>query len=293
MLKVFKSNKSNVSFLKRNYDLVAVIQLINKHFWKSKIGPISSLSLPLFYMVVYKILPSSSENYFINGLISYFSFCILPLCLITLPQMIVELKTSIILRKISVSRISSFKFCFVLLLYYFLALSISCLIIVLMFAIFLNVDAPKVFSNIKWGQVVYSLLNTYIVSLSLGLLYGVLIKKSVYVQIAGFISMIISAFLSGQFLPMSVISSTDVLRYLSLFSPETYCLGLLNSSILKSADVNFTGIFDINNFLIMISKSKKIIVYEKWQILMNLTMPYLLTSLFLFISLKKFNWTSR
>ena len=35
---------------------IAVLSLINKHFWKSKVGPISALAIPLFLMIVYKII---------------------------------------------------------------------------------------------------------------------------------------------------------------------------------------------------------------------------------------------
>ncbi len=31
---------------------IAVVSLINKHFWKSKIGPISSIVLPIMFMLV-------------------------------------------------------------------------------------------------------------------------------------------------------------------------------------------------------------------------------------------------
>ena len=41
---------------------IAVLSLINKHFCKSKVGPITALAIPLFLMIVYKIIGKVKKN---------------------------------------------------------------------------------------------------------------------------------------------------------------------------------------------------------------------------------------
>lgn len=317
-----KSLNSKIS----NNDYKAVLWLINKHFWKSKIGPICTCALPLFFMIIYKILSDDTNSMFMSGLASYFSFSILPLCLIAMPQMIVELKTSIILRKISVSSVSALKFCFILATYYICCLIISNLMIVVLFAIFVSNNAKEIFSLINWGEITYALLNIYIVALSFGLLLGIIIKKNNYVQVVGFVVMMISVVFSGQFIPITVLARTDAIRYISLFSPITYPLSLLNNitiptqkeiiltlphipelnqQIEQIKNYTYNGLFDIHNEFIVfdfllnnekvhqIIKIKESIIYYQWQNIMNLVMPWVITIVCAVIGLKKFNWTSR
>lgn len=301
------------------YQEKAVIKLINKHFWKSKVGPISSLALPLFLMIIYAIVSSDNKSMLASGLSSFFSFSILPVALITLPQMMVELKSSIILRKISVSKITASKFSALLLIYYLIAIIISNIIIITLYAIFLNVDAPKYFSEINWGEFFYTLIVIYIISLSTGLLLGVLIKKISLVLLVGFIVMMISVIFSGQFIPLQVLARSDAIGYISLFSPISYALNYMNNVVVSSnVDMikywelagytpigvfppTYNGIFDFKNSFVVyqadIVNDKKVImwleIYKPWQNILDLVMPYVLSAIFIFISIKKFNWTSR
>ncbi len=313
-----------IGFFKRQ-DQLAILQLINTHFWKSKIGPISSIILPLFFMIIYRIISEKNILIFSGALPTYFSFSILPLCLIALPQLMVELKTSIILRKISVSRITSLRFSSILLLYYFVILIGSTTLIILLFAIFLNKDAEKIFSSLNWGELTYSLLSIYVISLASGLLLGVLIKKNSMVQIIGFVVMMFSVVFAGQFIPITVIAKTASLRYISLFSPISYALAQLNNiclpdykdliinypnvspeledkiSIIKN--YNYNGLFDLSsdflNFDYSMNKQHEIIkieiinIYYIWQNALNLIMPWVFSIMFFIIGIKKFNWSSR
>ncbi len=307
------------------YQEKAVIKLINKHFWKSKVGPISSLVLPLFLMIVYAIISTDNKSMLASGLSSFFSFSILPVALITLPQMMVELKSSIILRKISVSKITASKFSTILLIYYLIAIIISNIIILTLYATFLNVDAPKYFSEINWGEFFYTLIVIYIISLSAGLLLGVLIKKISLVLLIGFIVMMVSVIFSGQFMPLIVLAKSEPIRYISLFSPISYALNFMNNVVvstnseyikiwellgyvpIKEIPPAYEGIFDFKHSFNVYdiadipvvntgNYEKKIYwieVYRPWQNILNFVMPYLFSMLFIFISIKKFNWTSR
>ncbi|WP_033378958.1 ABC transporter permease [Mesomycoplasma moatsii] len=318
---------------------IAVLELVNRHFWKSKIGPLSALIIPLFLMVIYKILSKNESSLFISGLPSYFSFSILPLCFISLPQMIVEFKTSIILRKIANSRITSVKFILIVILYNFTMILSVTFLIILLYAIFLNVNAKAGFEYINWYELIYSLLNVYICCLSIGLLLGVLINKNNLVQIIGFSLIMISVILSGQFIPISVLFRTKAVSYISLLSPVSYCLNQMNivllpnnsktilelnetigllpntnleEKILEIQSYKYHGIFDFNHtFKIFdwsttqilqdennsvktfISKIVITPIFDPWQNILNVIMPYLISILAIIISIKQFKWTSR
>lgn len=310
---------------------LSVFKLINKHFWKSKIGPIAGFLLPFFFMVIYKIIGHArTDGIFENGLASYLSFGILPLCLISLPQIIVDLKTSIILRKIAVSPVTPLKFCLILLGYYFLAITISTSFVILIFATFLNKQAPETFNKISWGQMVYALLNIFITSLAVGLFMGITIKKTNLVQILGAIGLLISCAFAGQLIPLSVLATSDAMRYIQLFSPLTYGLSMMNNvlitpnidqltmippaSNISPEEVNrviqmcsYTSIFDLKhpfiwpkirigvdqNGLPMIFEITPLTFYTVWQKALNLVMPYVVTGTFVGVSVWKFNWTSR
>lgn len=215
-------------YLKNNREEIATLELINKHFWKSRTGPLSALTLPFFLMLIYRILGQDDITLFTSGLAAYFSFSILPLCFISLPQMIVEFKTSIISRKISISKITKSKFSLIILSYNFIAIFVATLIITLLYATFLGSEAPKVFENIKWPELIYSLFNIYISCLSFGLLLGVLINKIILIQILAFLLIIISITFSGQFIPVNVLARSLAIKIFTLFSPTSYSLNMMN-----------------------------------------------------------------
>ena len=142
--------------------------------------------------------------------------------------MIVEFKTSIISRKISISKITKSKFSLIILSYNFIAILAATLIITLLYATFLGSEAPKVFENIKWPELIYSLFNIYISCLSFGLLLGVLINKIILIQIIAFLLIIISITFSGQFIPVNVLARSLAIKIFTLFSPTSYSLNMMN-----------------------------------------------------------------
>lgn len=251
---------------KRNslYQEKATLSLINKQFWKSKIGPICALSLPFFLMTIYRIIGKENITYFETGIAAYFSFSILPLCFISLPQMIVEFKTSIVMRKISQSNISPLKLCILILAYNLVAIILSTLIIILLYAIFLNVNAPAVFGRWNWAQLVYALFNVWISCLTFGLLIGVLVNRINLVQAIAFGIIIVSISLSGQFIPIHVLARSEALRYITLASPSSYGLNLLNVVLTNNNSAEIKGLYELSKHYPLIEfDAKSLDVYRK------------------------------
>lgn len=281
---------------------IAIVSLINKFFWKSKIGPITTFALPLIFMTIYNLISKDEKLVFVNALPAFICLSILPITLITLPQMLVEIKQSIVLRRISTSSVKPIKYNLLVSSWFFIACICSTIIVFIIFLCFLNVDTSKFLSYINWGEVIYSLLMFYIVSISVGILIASLSKKSSVAQMIGIGIMFITLILGGQFIPISVIGKIEAIKYLSLFSPINYASSLLNNCLInpefsESYDLGSGSIFSITDFSMEAQGapgvSNRIIIISKWQKILNLIMPELIFIGFNFIAYKKFEWSTR
>ena len=308
--------KYKFKMTKFNQEL-SVIDLVNRHFCKSLIGIVMSLSLPLMFMIIYLIVAIYKNKYilFANNLSLYLSFAILPVSLISLPLLIVEFKSSIILRKIAVSKITSLSFTSIVILYYSVVNITVFIITILLYAIFLNVNAPTYFSFYNWGELIYAIINLIFLSSSVGLFIGVVLKKAALAQAIGLMLIFLSQILSGQLIPMSVISQVPPIKYISLLCPLTYPLDLLNNvllplpkSVIESLPITLPGewtnylagnsIFNLHtfyffNFSSTSGKLSIIPVCEGWHKILNLIMPIIMGASFMFYNIIKFNWSSR
>lgn len=281
---------------------IAIVSLINKFFWKSKIGPVTTFALPLFFMIIYNLISKDGKQTFVNALPAFISLSILPINLITLPQMLVEIKQSIVLRRISTSSVKPAKYNLLVSAWFFIACVLSTIIVFIIFLCFLNVDTHKFLFYINWGEVIYSLLMLYITSISVGILIASLSKKSSVAQMIGVGIMFITLILGGQFIPISVIGKVEAIKYISLLSPINYASSLLNTCLINPEFSNnynpgSGSIFSITDFLMeaqgVPDESNRITVVSSWQKVLNLIMPELIFIGFNFIAYKKFEWSTR
>ncbi len=250
---------------------IAVISLINKHFWKSKIGPIAAVILPIILMVNFKLTgldvasPQYAALYFASFLRSYLTLGVLPLTLITLPQVLCEFKRSIILRKISISSINKYKFCFMLMGYYLLALSCSSLIVIVLYAAFLGTYAPQCFSEINWWQVIYALINLYGVALITGLFIGVVFNSAALAQLIGFMLFMYTMIITVQFADLQFLGQSHSAKIFSLFSPLSYPIGLLsNATVPKMKEIDITNSIEVSLMNLGIANDKASEIIKKW-----------------------------
>ncbi len=66
-------------------------------------------------------------------------------------------------------------------------------------------------------------------SLFSGLILGVLLKRAGLVQIIGICILLLSMMLAGQLMPLSVLGQSQVAKIVSLFSPLSYPMSLVNN----------------------------------------------------------------
>ncbi|MEG2922458.1 MAG: ABC transporter permease [Malacoplasma sp.] len=220
---------------------IAIFNLINKFFWKSKLALISMFGLPLLFIVIYYAVASSRGSSFkvTDGFNLYIGFSVMPIALVSLPQLLVELKNSIILRRIAISNISPFRYNFLMSVYFFAMCVISTIFIFIAVSAFENVNMKTFLDSFDIPSYIYALINFYVVSISFGIILSSISKSSSWVQLVGLAIILFSLMLSGQFIPIHVISNIMPIKIISLFSPLDYALGLMNNVIMAGQIKSF------------------------------------------------------
>ena len=278
---------------------LSIISLINKFFWKSKIGPLTMFLLPIGFMLIYYLIENNGNNdgpsFFVSAFPAFITLTVLPITMISLPQMLVEIKQSIVLRRISTSSITAIKYNLIVASWFFLMCCFSTFIITIIFLCFLNTDAPKELAHVNWGEFIFAIIMLFISAISTGILLASVSKKSSTVQLVGLSILLLTITLAGYFVPISVIGGIDAIKYMSLFSPINYSTSLLNNALILPIDSISQSIFDFRDFSILSANPTDgpIIIIAAWQKILNLIMPTIIFATFNFIAYKKFSWSSR
>ncbi|MGL5617993.1 MAG: ABC transporter permease [Metamycoplasmataceae bacterium] len=277
---------------------MSIIILIHKFFWKSKVGPLTMFLLPTGFMLIYYVIGSSNDsmNVFVQAFPSFIALSVLPVTLISLPQMLVEIKHSIILRKISTSTITPVKYNLIVSAWFFIMCCFSTIFIVILFLCFLNVKIGDELGHINWGEFLIALLMLYITSIATGIILASVSKKSSSVQLIGLSFMMLTITLAGYFIPISVIGGIDAIKFVSLLSPINYSTSLLNNVLIEPVDGVSRSIFEFKDFYINdVTKpgGDPLLIIAGWQKPLNLFMPLVIFVGFNFVAYKKFSWSSR
>ena len=278
---------------------LSIISLINKFFWKSKIGPLTMFLLPIGFMLIYYLIENNSNNdgpsFFVSAFPAFIALTVLPITMISLPQMLVEIKQSIVLRRISTSSITAIKYNLIVASWFFLMCCFSTLIIIIIFLCFLNTNAPKELAHVNWGEFIFSIIMLFISAISTGILLASVSKKSATVQLVGLSILLLTITLAGYFVPISVIGGIDAIKYMSLFSPINYSTSLLNNTLILPIDGISQSIFVFKDFSILSANPTDgpIVIIAAWQKVLNLIMPIIISISFNFIAYRKFSWSSR
>lgn len=282
------------------FKIMATLSLINKYFWKTKIGPIFSTVSPFLFMIIHYALTSSVGDsndltYFVNGLPTYLSMSIIPLAIITLPSMNIEFKNSILLRKIKTSGIQKIQYNIICIFYFFM-LSMAFSLLTLIFFLMFSAKNIEYVKHIDVGTLIYGILILSLTSISLGMFASVFMKAPLSSQLIGFAIFILTLTFSGQFIPVEVISKVEAIKYMSLFSPLNYGANILNIACLKAADGFTNSIFDFNkgfSFYGFGGTDNIINLYDVWQKAVFAFVPIALIVIFEILSIKFFKWTGR
>ncbi len=314
-------NKQNYFFNKiinkkfRVRSIFAIYGLINNFFWKNKLGPIIVFIFPFLVVILCYIIDSSNDDtyhYFANNQTLIIPISATPISLFVMPLLLVEIKKSILLKKIAQARIKPIEYILVTGSYFAILSFVSVIIAETFWLIFMNVHLIKYFNINDASSVFYSILCLVITTNAFGLIIGCTLKTTNPIPILGIVIIFLSFILSGIIVPPSYLANTAAIKYINLFSPLNYPLMLINQTYTQLTPSNncvfditnsfelFTRKFAFNNpsnfwqFLIDYLKPVKSIVwYLPWQRITALIGPWIVVFFFNLISTKYFSWSSR
>lgn len=320
MIKIDESkigkNRKNILFGSQIRSINSIFSLINKYFWKNKLGPIIVFVFPLIMTIFLYLLSINHEDqyyYFAQDNIFLISISCIPICIFTMPLLIVEIKKSILLKKIAQAHISASLYISIISIYFLFLSSFSLMLTEVYWLCFMNTHIVKFFNIKEGGDVFYSFFCLIIVSISLGVLIGSLLKNTTAIPMLGIAILLITLVISGILSPTDV-ANVWVLRYINLFSPLNYPLILVNETffVLTPSDKNIFSfvqpfyIYDgiknfpepknfwqfLNNYFGE-KEIVKILWFTKWQRLLAIFFPFLIFIGFNLISIRFFSWSSR
>lgn len=280
----------------------AVLWLINKYFWKSYVGPISIIALPLLFMSLYAAI---SKNSFINGMPLFLVVSILPISLIVIPQLLVDLKKSLLLNRIGSSNIKKWHFFLIVMAFTFIILISSIILIFINYTwigLAAGINLNKLYQNnsLSWFSLFYSIIILYLISGIIGITTGLLIKSSLASSAIGFSTILISLFMSGMFAPIQFIRSVEAIKYISYFNPLSGpLLNITESWGTIGIDLTLSNgnIWDFSGEWIYTNIKKPdehpIVLINSVNHIMNILLPYFFIIIFSLVSFKKFTWGAR
>lgn len=173
------------------------------------------------------------------------------------------------------------------------------------------------FMKASWGGIIWGVIMNSLVGSAIGFLVVSFAKSSLILQGVLLPILILSQFLSAMVLPISMVKSIDAIWALTYASPFRYSTGLINESfngnILPVADWGFpiknslgiwentvliesSSIFDVNSgFSVLNTKQAGELqpIFDQTDKILNLVMPFVISGIFMGISLKTFKWSTR
>lgn len=283
--------------------MLYLFSFINKTYWKSILLPVMSFVFPMLFIAivggVYNIFGQITPTVILPAA---WSIGIMVTTLLCLPQMVFEMKNSIILKRLGVSKYKPWMFYIVLIIFFILINFISyiCLIATSYLVLINHVDYLNfMLTHSNIGEVIFALFMTFVMSLSIGLFLSSVCKSIVQIQIIGSIILLSSLILSGMVATIILTYGNLPYRVLTFLSPYTYTNSmlteawfwgdsqhnLLHSSIFEPGKVWMSGVLNSN--------SEANTMFTTWQKWMNLLIPPAISIVLLGYSFKTLTFNPR
>ena len=174
------------------------------------------------------------------------------------------------------------------------------------------------FMKASWGGIIWGVIMNSLIGSAIGFLVVSFAKSSLILQGVLLPILILSQFLSAMVLPISMVESIPAIWGLTYASPFRYSTGLINESfngnilpvaswglpILDPKDnlwkitvlIEESSIFDVNSvFNVLHTKKPGELqpIFDQTDKILNLVMPFVISGIFMGISLKTFKWSTR
>lgn len=273
-----------------------LLQIMNLYFWKSLLGPIMSFIVVPLLSLGFLLINSDYVNTIMPSVISN-PLIFLPFWFLI--SAIYDLKKNSIVEKIFIFSKKPIHSNIIVTLFLFIIIIMSFLWnLFVVFLISLNKDTFKynLFSSIDWGAVVFIVLLSLFLSISISSMIYTFIKSPIKGQLVSYILSVFFMIFSGSVAPMASTTSS-VITYISYFSPFKY----ISSSFVVAMNSGFSpnnldnvSIFDLSkNFIISSAKvegnqiilESKFILFHSYDLCLNIFVPLILSIVFLSLSL--------
>lgn len=204
---------------KRAKGIFAVYRLFNRYYIKSFFGPFYSFVFPV---LIYSILGTlMNAKLLFPGMIAMTA---LSTGLQSMPGAIIDLKKSVLLKRIGASPVKPSTFTLAIVTYYMFVISLSILWLMLWALIIFRDES--VFDPLKtiigaFGFLYGNLMNIA-VSIAIGFALAAVGRSSLQVQTIGMLIYFPATFLSGHFVSVDLIAKSEVMNWISRFIPFRY-----------------------------------------------------------------------
>lgn len=298
---------------------LALLKLINSSFWKSPEKWFMTFVFTFFFIAIFGFINQAinTSNTGINdGLIFKAGLTGLPALMVistglnSIPVSIMEIKESVLMKRIGATPIRPWMFVTTVASFYFMITILQVLLSFFTFFIFFGfqtfvvdlkelnarVDVSGIqllFTGFKvgdvnfqtnWGSYIFAMIYVLLLANFIAILITSVTKKSSSASMIGSMVFFFSMFLSGLLFPLSVISQNIGLNVLSFVSPFRY------TNVLISLAWEGQSIFDLANLDLQPEVTGIGSIAEVWT---GYFVPLFFIVLTIFISTKRFRWSTR
>lgn len=289
----------------------AVYKIFAKYYFKSFFPAFFNFVFPVLIFAILGTI--MNVNYMLPGVIAMTT---MSQGLTAMPFSILELKKSVLLKRIGASPIKSSKFTIVVLTWFSFMIMLS-IIWLMLWAIALHPGSiNSMFSNLShnhWlsfiGFLFGNILNI-VTCLSVGLVIASISKGENQAQAIGMLLFFPSSFLTGQFVTIDVISQVEVMNWISRFIPFRYTTMMIISSwsgnnIFEFSDIvapimlSGDAIADLVKVKLLANETidphtllSNKTLYTSAEVILGFVIPPIVSFGSIFLSIKKFSWSA-
>lgn len=208
---------------------MAIFKLINKYFVKSIVGLICLFGLPLFFSMLYFAI---GKEQFLASLPITATIGILSVTLMIIPNLIIDLRKSLILKRIGAAKISSHKFLSILFLYFSILVIISIAYSFVLYAILgsISAGAKKAFEKHDFIGTIYSCLVLGAMGILCSIVIGTFVKNSMISSSIAFILIFFAIFTSGLLMPITIVRQVKGLEVFGYIIPLDWPILMMESA---------------------------------------------------------------
>lgn len=286
---------------------MAIFKLINKYFVKSIVGLVCLFGLPLFFSLLYFAI---GGNQFFASFPIISTIGVISVTFMVIPTLIIDLRKSLILKRIGAAKVSSYKFLSILSSYFLILIFVSILYSFILYMILGSVigGIAKAFEKHDIWSTVYSAIILGVMSISISVLIGILVKNSMIASGIAFIVIFFSIFTSGLLMPITTLRQIKGLEILGYLTPLDWPILMMQGAwgvASLAADMKYEIIVDnvwnlSESFVVKVqeygSLQPKLIdfpIMTQFTKSVNLIGPYLIVGSSIFAISFLFKWGER